>query len=183
MFHYKSLDENPQKKFLTFNDEYINFDLKDINFLDFKLTEGCFDKNEYEDFLWKYLNFGMKKKVLHVSQSNQKNGEMRDTGRRRTKIFDLRDYHVFFNIISNCDINNDVHLEIFDVTTDKIESINQNVNLMKKFDLSNICVIDFYNISSNNTASYVNLKSYEKTFFNNFEIIDYNPYADRKGLI
>ena len=183
MFHYKSLDENPQKKFLTFNDEYINFDLKDINFLDFKLTEGCFDKNEYEDFLWKYLNFGMKKKVLHVSQSNQKNCEMRDTGRRRTKIFDLRDYHVFFNIISNCDINNDVHLEIFDVTTDKIESINQNVNLMKKFDLSNICVIDFYNISSNNTASYVNLKSYEKTFFNNFEIIDYNPYADRKGLI
>ena len=54
---------------------------------------------------------------------------------------------------------------------------------MKKFNLSNICVIDFYNISSNNTASYVNLKSYEKTFFNNFEIIDYNPYADRKGLI
>ena len=46
MFHYKSLEENPQKKFLTFNDEYINFDLKDINFLDFKITVGCFDKNE-----------------------------------------------------------------------------------------------------------------------------------------
>ena len=69
MFHYKSLDENPQKKFLTFNDEYINFDLKDINFLDFKLTEGCFDKNEYEDFLWKYLNFGITSSpplVVHI---------------------------------------------------------------------------------------------------------------------
>ena len=51
------------------NKELIDFKFEDINFLDFKLSEHCFEVEDYEDILWRYLNFGTKKKVLHLTNT------------------------------------------------------------------------------------------------------------------
>jgi len=66
--HYNYYDGRESKTIMKqiYNEELKDFDLYDINFLDFKITNNCFEGYDYEELLWKYLNFGNSPKVLHV---------------------------------------------------------------------------------------------------------------------
>ena len=148
------------------NKELIDFKFEDINFLDFKLSEHCFEVEDYEDILWRYLNFGTKKKVLHLTNTQY-------------DIFHLIEWNIFCEFVNSFEIKNQVQLEIHNRVETKFNNINLNLHQIKKINSSKFQIVDFHTIVSNNLAFYVNLKCDEQYFTENYSIIEYNPYADR----
>ena len=168
-------------KSFIFNDEIKDFDLYDINFLDFKITLNCFDDTFYEDILWKYLNFGNSPKVLHVVS-----GKRADKGvHSHPDMFLDKEWNIFCELLNDFEINNKVHLEIHNVLPETTKNANLHIkNNIKndiKFDLKKFQIVDFHTIVSNNEAYYVNLKCDDEFFLKTPNIIFYNPFADRKG--
>lgn len=163
-----AVSDEPWKKVMTFNDEYKNFNINQINFLDFKLTTNCFENYVYEDFLWKYLNFGEEKKLLHV---------VADMHKSSIDLFHEPEWKYFCELLREFDVNKCVHLEIHNVTQNLDFNIKEDLN----FDYNKFEIIDLHIIHSNTKAFYMNIKCHDEVFIENHNFIEYNPNADRKG--
>jgi len=156
------VDENHN----VFNKELENVNLNKINFLDFKLSENCFNE-EYQDILWKYLNYGEKIKQLHVVNTH-------------LNLFKSNSWNTFCEFINDFGVLNKIHLEIHNVRyQNKKTNLIHDIDQIKKINFNMFEIIDYYVVLSNYEAIYVNLKCENNLFIDNFEIIKYNPKSDR----
>ena len=152
----------------VFNKELENINLNKINFLDFKLSKNCFNE-EYQDILWKYLNYGEKTKQLHVANTN-------------FNLFKSNSWNSFCEYINDFGVSNKIHLEIHNILweyqNEKPDLIH-DIDQIKKINFDMFEIIDYYTVLSNYEAIYVNLKCENDLFFDDFEAIRYNPKSDR----
>lgn len=165
------LENDPTIFKRVFNEELKNFDLKDINFLDYKLSIDCFCE-EYEDLLFKYLNTGEKRKQLHISN------EVND-------LFLNDEWSQFVDLINAFGAQNEIHLEIFNILYSNVIWAIDYRQFVDNIDLSLFRIVDLYVIINNKEGYYYNIKCDESLSLEEplipSSFIKYNPYSKRSS--
>ncbi len=137
------------------NPDGIEYDPSIVDYLDLKLSSGCWNNPNFTKWVMLYPMTGVRKKCLHVSNEDW----------NKTDLFSLPEWDEFVRIMHhNTCFQNSIHLEILN-----LDYIGRTVNHEHGLNPTLFAHIDYHHIQSDKMASWYSEKGK----------IEYNPKANR----